>query len=120
MTKPDNPKIIKSKNQNYPSSIQKWVEMEYVWKEHLEELEKEKQDLKFSRDFYKSRCELLGKVQKYMKDPDRQIVCDILANNTLLPDPKGERYGQDLLPLVKPSFFPKDLEDIFKPKENQK
>jgi|694.fasta_scaffold52836_4 hypothetical protein len=24
MTKPDNPKIIKSKNQNYPSSIQKW------------------------------------------------------------------------------------------------
>jgi hypothetical protein len=49
-----------------------------------------------------------------MGDPERQIVCDVLANNSLLPDPKGERYGQDLLPLVKTSFFPKDLEDLIK------
>ena len=90
------------------------------WGDYVEKLEKENQDLKFSRDFYRTRCELLGKVQKYMGDPERQIVCDILANNTLLPDPEGKRYGQDLLPLVKTSFFPKDLEDIFKPKENQK
>jgi predicted helicase len=83
-------------------------------KEHLEELEKDNKNLKISRDFYKSRCELLEKVQKYMRDPERTIVCDILANNALLPDPKGERYGQDLLPLVKTSFFPKDLEDLFK------
>jgi hypothetical protein len=77
--------------------------------DYIEKLEKENQDLKGARDFYKSRCELLGRVQKYMKDPERQIVCDILANNTLLPDPRGERYGQDLRPLVVPSFFPKDL-----------
>ena len=114
MTKSNNPKVIKSKNQNYSSSIQEWVEMGQSWKEHLEKLEKENQDLKFSRDFYKSRCELLEKVKKYMRDPERQIVCDILANNNLLPDPEGKRYGQDLLPLVKTSFFPKDLEDLFK------
>ena len=114
MTDPNNPKIIKSKNQNYSQSIQEWAEMGQVWKEHLEELEKENKNLKISRDFYRSRCELLEKVQKYMRDPERTIVCDILANNALLPDPKGERYGQDLLPLVKTSFFPKDLEDLFK------
>ncbi len=51
-------------------------------------------------DFYKTRCELLQKVQKYMRDPERQIVCDILANNSLLPDPSGVRYGQDLVKLI--------------------
>ena len=62
--------------------------------------------LKFARelceknDFYKTRCELLQKVQKYMRDPERQIVCDILANNSLLPDPSGVRYGQNLVKLI--------------------
>jgi len=62
--------------------------------------------LKFARaiikanDFYRKRCELLQKVQKYMRDPERTIVCDILANNSLLPDPSGVRYGQDLLKLI--------------------
>ena len=51
-------------------------------------------------DFYKTRCKLLQKVQKYMRDPERQIVCDILANNSLLPDPSGVRYGQDLVKLI--------------------
>lgn len=51
-------------------------------------------------DFYKPRLELLQKVQKYMRDPERQIVCDILANNSLLPDPSGVRYGQDLRKLI--------------------
>ena len=87
-----------------------FIEIAQSWADYIERLEKENQDLKVSRDWYKSRCELLGKVQKYMRDPERQIVCDILANNTLLPDPKGERYGQDILPLVKTSF-PKDLEN---------
>jgi hypothetical protein len=67
------------------------------WKDEL---------LKFARaiidadDFYRNRCELLQKVQKYMRDPERTIVCDILANNSLLPDPSGVRYGQDLLKLI--------------------
>jgi len=100
MTKTNNPKVIKSKNQNYSSSIQEWVEMGQVWKEHLEELEKENEDLKSSKEWYASRCQLLQKVQKYMRDPERTIVCDILANNSLLPDPSGERYGQDLWKLI--------------------
>ena len=49
-----------------------------------------------SLNFYKQRCELLQQVQKHMRDPERTIVCDILANNTLLPDPEGKRYGLDL------------------------
>ena len=53
-------------------------------------------NLKQSRDFYKARCELLQQVQTFMRDPGRQIVCDILANNALLPDPNGKRYGQSL------------------------
>jgi elongation factor P--beta-lysine ligase len=53
-----------------------------------------------SAQFYRNRCELLQKVQKYMRDPERQIVCDILANNSLLPDPSGVRYGQDLVKLI--------------------
>jgi len=53
-----------------------------------------------TNDFYRKRCELLQKVQKYMRDPERTIVCDILANNSLLPDPSGVRYGQDLLKLI--------------------
>jgi hypothetical protein len=66
----------------------------------------EQQLLKFARaiieadDFYRNRCELLQKVQKYMRDPERTIVCDILANNSLLPDPSGVRYGQDFLKLI--------------------
>jgi len=100
MTKTNNPKVIKSKNQNYSSSIQEWVEMGQVWKEHLEELEKENEDLKSSKEWYASRCQLLQKVQKYMRDPERTIVCDILANNSLLFDPSGKRYGQDLWKLI--------------------
>jgi hypothetical protein len=64
---------------------------------HLKEQVK---DLKSSKEWYASRFELLQKVQKYMRDPERTIVCDILANNSLLPDPSGERYGQDLRKLI--------------------
>lgn len=70
---------------------------EEIEKEHLKIIEK----LEHSLSFYKSRCELLQKIQKYMRDPEQTIVCDILANNSLLPDPEGTRYGQDLLTLIK-------------------
>lgn len=44
-------------------------------------------------DFYKRRCESLQDQQRFMREPERTIVCDILANGSLLPDPKGKRYG---------------------------
>jgi hypothetical protein len=45
------------------------------------------------RDFYKRRSELLQQHQSRMRDPERTLVCDILANAALLPDPEGKRYG---------------------------
>lgn len=41
--------------------------------------------LEQSVEFYKSRCDELQRVQKRMRDPERKLVCDILANgHTLL------------------------------------
>jgi exonuclease VII small subunit len=62
--------------------------------------DKENTRLETSLNFYKQRCELLQQVQKYMRDPERTIVCDILANNSLLPDPEGKRYSKDLKTLI--------------------
>ena len=70
------------------------------WCGTQEELSKFARAVCEKNNFYKTRCELLQKVQKYMRDPERQIVCDILANNSLLPDPSGVRYGQDLGKLI--------------------
>lgn len=33
-----------------------------------------------SREFYKQRCDNLQKEQSKMRDPERKVVCDILAN----------------------------------------
>ncbi|NCA73123.1 MAG: hypothetical protein EOM91_24345 [Sphingobacteriia bacterium] len=45
-------------------------------------------------DFYRGRCDLLQAQQARMRDPERTLVCDILANGQLLPDPTGARYGR--------------------------
>jgi hypothetical protein len=37
-------------------------------------------DLKSSLDFYKRRCNAIQKIQSRMRDPERQAVCEILAN----------------------------------------
>jgi hypothetical protein len=44
-------------------------------------------------DFYKRRISILEREQKFMRDPERTLICDVLANGQLLPDPKGKRYG---------------------------
>ena len=46
--------------------------------------------LRGSREFYRRRCELLQKWQHKMRDPERTIVCDILANASTMPE--GGRY----------------------------
>ena len=48
--------------------------------------------LEHSASFYRRRCELLQEWQNKMRDPERQLVCDILANGQTLPDPNGTRY----------------------------
>jgi len=47
-----------------------------------------------SRAWYLRRVELLAAHQHTMRDPERTLVCDILANGQLLPDPNGLRYGK--------------------------
>lgn len=49
--------------------------------------------LAHSVDWNRRRVEMLSRLQKHMRDPDRTLVCDILANGQLLPDPHGKRYG---------------------------
>ena len=49
--------------------------------------------LAHSADWNRRRVEMLSRLQKHMRDPERTLVCDILANGQLLPDPHGKRYG---------------------------
>jgi hypothetical protein len=55
--------------------------------------ERERGKARASRDFYQRRCNMLQAEQRRMRDPERTLVCDILANGQLLPDPHGKRYG---------------------------
>jgi hypothetical protein len=41
--------------------------------------------LRESRDFYKSRIDLLAVEQKNMRDPERTTVCNIIANGKAHP-----------------------------------
>ena len=44
--------------------------------------------------FYKRRCEALQRWQSSMRDPERTVVCDILANGFTLDQANaGDRYG---------------------------
>jgi hypothetical protein len=44
---------------------------------------------------YDGKLRLLTKEQHRMRDPKRTLLCDIIANGQLLPDPNGSRYGQN-------------------------
>lgn len=57
--------------------------------EAMEEIGKLRQSLAF----YKRRCDVLQELQSKMRDPERTIVCDVLANGcTLPPEHDGGRY----------------------------
>ncbi len=58
-----------------------------------EELRRDNKKLYHSKCFYQSRVDKLGMLQKAMRDPERMVICDILANGQMLPDPNKERYG---------------------------
>lgn len=64
--------------------------------------------LKHSDDCNRRRVEMLARLQCRMRDPERILVCDILANGQLMHDPEGSRYGftvidTDQLPRPKPT-----------------
>lgn len=47
-----------------------------------------------SLSFYKLRCENLQKIQNKMRDPERKMVCDILANGYTMQNSSLEQFGQ--------------------------
>jgi len=49
--------------------------------------------LAHSADWNRRRVEMLSRLQKHMRDPERTMVCDILANGQMIPDPQSKRYG---------------------------
>lgn len=49
--------------------------------------------LTHSADWNRRRVDMLSRMQKHMRDPERTLVCDIIANCQLLPDSDGKRYG---------------------------
>jgi hypothetical protein len=57
----------------------------------IEDLIQERDDARASLDFYKRRADALQQWQSKMRDPERTIVCDILANGCTL-EPAGDRY----------------------------
>lgn len=63
-----------------------------------QELTKRLRKALFAQEFYRRRCDLLQSWQSTMRDPERTIVCDILANGQILEGPDGlpnaARYGQ--------------------------
>ena len=56
-----------------------------------ERLSKELDDARQSLDFYRRRINALQQWQSKMRDPERTIVCDIIANGHTL-EPAGDRY----------------------------
>jgi hypothetical protein len=59
----------------------------------IEGLIQERDDARATRDFYMRRVDTLQQWQSKMRDPERTIVCDILANgHTLEPAAAGDRY----------------------------
>lgn len=43
--------------------------------------------LRSSAEFYRRRCEALQAIQSQMRDPERNMVCDILANGNTFVTP---------------------------------
>lgn len=58
-----------------------------------------------SLDFYRRRVEALQTWQSKMRDPERTIVCDIIANGRTL-EPAGGRYEQPAHPLTDEQIEP--------------
>lgn len=65
---------------------------------YAEPLLKELYELRQSLGYYQRRCELLQQWQGGMRDPERVLVCDILANGSVLSSGAGDRYG-DMTPV---------------------
>ena len=82
LTKPVNPEELRARMR----AGERIIGMQDELVEHCRKLA-------HSADWNRRRVEMLSRLQKHMRDPERTLVCDILANGQLLPDPHGKRYG---------------------------
>lgn len=79
-----------------------------------EDLGKKLQDAQRRSDFFKRRCDLLQIVQRCMRDPERTLVCDVLANGHLLHDVDSEAgKARYLAPEAAPVQLPEPVAKIF-------
>ncbi len=51
--------------------------------------------LERERDWYRGRVQALERAKSMFREPELTVLCDILANGQLLPDPCGIRYGSN-------------------------
>lgn len=69
-----------------------------VHQQQMADVNKKLEDALTSLNWYAQRHDAMQKVQKLMRDPERTIACDILANGHLLRNSEGklsvERYGE--------------------------
>lgn len=97
----------------YVSTIDSIAALRAVLAEPVQEtndIVKQLADALDSVQFYQRRCEALQSWQSKMRDPERTIVCDILANGfTLDPAFAGDRYAAP--PQRKPLTSDKDRPD---------
>jgi hypothetical protein len=71
----------------------------------------EKHDgVKASLDFYKRRVDALHEWQSKMRDPERKIVCDILANGCTLEPTRAKARGEDANAMLEAAGVPELLD----------
>lgn len=75
-----------------------WAARKEDEKEMLEkriaELEARNKRLERAVAWGQQRLDMLLREQKNMRGPEQRLVCDIIANGALLPDPTGGRHGK--------------------------
>lgn len=77
---------------NKDSLVQKIAKLE-ISSDLKQEIIKEVKSLEFAKEWHARRILLLQEAQQKMRDPERTMVCDIIANGHLLEGPMGnDRY----------------------------
>ena len=66
-----------------------------AWRDRAALAENETRSLDRSKNFYHQRCEALHAWQKIMRDPEREIVCQILANGFVIDRRPSGDIGED-------------------------
>ena len=71
--------------------------------EPVDDMQKALKDAQHTADFYRRRVQALEQWQSRMRDPERTVVCDILANGfTLDPPVPHDRYALAAEPVQEP------------------